>query len=123
MFKNWKKQELDTLVTNHGSCCKELTVCFSDMCKELLIDFKRPTYQFDAFTVNSKELELVNHTKVLGITIPSTLQWNCHISGVIKKANKQLFFLILLKRAKVLTCDFISFYHTCITPVLDYCAP
>ena len=60
----------------------------------------------------------MNHTKVLGITIPSTLQWNCHIPGVIKKANKQMFFLILLKRAKVMTCDFISFYHTCSIRVL-----
>ena len=60
----------------------------------------------------------MNHTKVLGITIPSTLQWNCHIPGVIKKANKQMFFLILLKCAKVMTCDFISFYHTCSIRVL-----
>ena len=51
MFK--KSEKIGT-----GSCCKELTVCFLDMCKELLIDFKRPTYYFYAFTVNSKELEL-----------------------------------------------------------------
>lgn len=42
-----------------------------DKCKELLIDCKRPKYQFDAITVNSMELELVNHAKVLGVTISS----------------------------------------------------
>ena len=31
-----------------------------DKCKELLIDFKRTQHQFDAITVNSKELERVN---------------------------------------------------------------
>ena len=51
MFK--KSEKIGT-----GSCCKELTVCFLDMCKELLIDLKRPTYYFYVFTVNSKELEL-----------------------------------------------------------------
>ena len=34
-----------------------------------------------------------------------------------------MFFLILLKRAKVLARVIISFYHTCIRPVLEYCAP
>ena len=68
-----------------------------DKCKELLVDFKRPKHQFDEITVNSKELELVNHAKVvLGVTISSTLQWNCHISDVIKKANMQCFSLFCL---------------------------
>ena len=65
-------------------------------CKELLIDFKRPKHQFDAITVRSKELELVNHATVLGVTVSGTLQWNYHISYVIKKANKRMFFLILI---------------------------
>ena len=34
-----------------------------------------------------------------------------------------MFFLILLKRAKVPVRDIISFYPTCIRPVLEYCAP
>ena len=50
--------------------------------------------------------------------ILSTLQWNCHISDVIKKANKRMFFPVLLKRAKVPPLDIISFDHTCIRPVL-----
>ena len=40
-----------------------------DKCKELLIDFKRTQHQFDAITVNSKELERVSSVKVLGVTI------------------------------------------------------
>ena len=66
----------------------------------------------------------MNHAKVFVVTISSTLQWNCHISEVIKKANKGMFsVLILLKHAKVPTRDINSFYHTCIRPVLEYCAP
>ena len=34
-----------------------------------------------------------------------------------------MYFLILLKRAKVPACDILSFYTTCIRPVLEYCAP
>ena len=37
-----------------------------------------------------------------------------HISDVIKKADKRMFFLILLNgRAKVPARDIIGFYNTC----------
>ena len=35
----------------------------------------------------------------------------------------RLYFLVLLKRADVPARDIISFYNTCIRPVLEYCAP
>ena len=60
---------------------------------------------------------------MLGVTISNTLKWNCHVSELIKKANKRIYFLTLLKRAKVPTSDIVSFYTTCIRPVLEYCAP
>ena len=34
-----------------------------------------------------------------------------------------MYFLILLKRARVPIYDIVSFYSTCIRPVLEYCAP
>ena len=34
-----------------------------------------------------------------------------------------MYFLILLKRAGVPINDIVSFYSTCIRPVLEYCAP
>jgi hypothetical protein len=79
--------------------------------------------QFDAITINSKELELVSSAKVLGVIISSSLQWVDHVNEVIKKANKRLYFLILLKRANVPACDIVNFYCTVIRPVLEYCAP
>ena len=62
--------------------------------------------------MNSKELEQVDSVKVLGVTISNTLKWNCHVSELIKKANKRMYFLALLKRAKVPTSDIVSFYST-----------
>ena len=59
---------------------------------------------------------------MLGVTIASTLD-GIVIFLTYWKANKRMFFLILLKRAKVPVRDIISFYPTCIRPVLEYCAP
>ena len=47
--------------------------------------------------VDGKELERVTSAKLLGLTISSNLTWNEHISDVIKKASKRLYFLVQLK--------------------------
>ena len=75
---------------------------------------KKSKRQFSPISVDSKELELVDHAKILGVTIASTLQWNYHIHEVIRKA---------IKRARVPINDIVSFYSTCIRPVLEYCVP
>ena len=65
----------------------------------------------------------MDHAKILGVTIASTLQWNYHIHEVVRKAIKRIHFLILLKRARVSINDIASFYSPWIRPVLEYCAP
>ena len=66
---------------------------------------------------------MVSNVKILGVTITDTLQWNNHITEIIKKANKRLYFLKLLKRASVPEMDIPNFYCICIRPVLEYSAP
>ena len=61
--------------------------------------------------------------KLLGLTISSNLTWNEHISEVIKKASKRLYFLVLLKRSRVPRHDMSTFYTVCIRSVLTYAAP
>ena len=57
----------------------------SDKCKELRISFSRTQRDFSPVIVNGKELEVVRHAKLLGVTISSDLLWNQHISNIIKK--------------------------------------
>lgn len=42
------------------------------------------------------------------------------MANIIKKANKPLYFIIQLKCTKVPEQDIITFYVTCIRPVLEY---
>ena len=92
-FEAWKSAMLVAVTAVEQWSITNKPQLNPDKCKELLIDFKRTQHQFDVITVNSKELERVNSVKLLGVTIASTLQWNCHISDVLKKANKRMFFL------------------------------
>ena len=95
----------------------------SEKCKELRISFVKNKPQFAPIVVDGKELERVTSAKLLGLTISSNLTWNEHISDVIKKASKRLYFLVQLKRSRVPRHDMSTFYTACIRPVLTYAAP
>ena len=91
---------------------------------ELRISFaKTKTSPIPPVIVNGNELEVVQHAKLLGVTISSDLSWNQHISDVVKKASKRLYFLVQLKRARVSPNDLVLFYVSCIRSVLIYAAP
>ena len=86
-----------------------------------VIDFKKNPHNFSPI-VNGKELLVFSSVKMLGVTISSNLKWNDHIPECIKKANKRLYFIVILKRANVPPNDIVTFYCTAIRPVLKYCA-
>lgn len=95
----------------------------SDKCKELRISFAKDEPQFVCIILDGKELERVTSTKLLGLTISSNLKWNDHITDVIMKASKRLYFLVQLKRSRVSRQYMSSFYTACIRSVLTYEAP
>ena len=70
--------------------------------------------------VDGKELRTVDSAKVLGLILSGDLKWNKHAIESIKKVNKRLYFLVLLRRAGVPSEDVINFYFVTIRPVLEY---
>ena len=93
-----------------------------DKCKVMVIDFKQKKHVFSPLKVDGKELRTVDSAKVLGLTLSIDLKWNNHITESIKKGNKRLYFLVLLRRAGVPSEDVINFYCTTIRLVLEYSA-
>ena len=83
-----------------------------DKCKELAIDIKRFRQSFVPMLINDEYLDYVTEVKILGLNFSNNLWWNDHISDVIKKAYKRLYFLILLKQASVPSDDILNFYCT-----------
>ena len=91
--------------------------------KELRISFAKKPTDSDQVIVGGKELEAVDSAKLLGVTICSSLSWNAHIEGVIKKASKRLYFLVQLKRARVPPNHMMLFFTACIKSIIDYAIP
>ena len=46
----------------------------ADKCEGLIMDLKKTKHRFNSISVDSKELELVVHAKILGLKIASNLQ-------------------------------------------------
>ena len=92
-------------------------------CKELVIDFKKFKHSFESLVVSDKNLTVVQNAKILGLTISNNLTLNTHIGEIITKANKRMYFLVLLRKAGVPSSDIVNFYCTCVRPLLEYCAP
>ena len=86
-------------------------------CKELVISFTKAEKEFLRLKINSGQIEVVNHARILGLTITKDLKWNQHITNIIKKANKRI---IQLKRAHIPEADIINFYFTCVRPVMEF---
>ena len=95
----------------------------ADKCREMVIDFKKISHNFSPLKVDGNELPVTDCAKILSVKIFCDLKWNNHIVDCIKKANKRLYFIVLLKRARVPLNDIVNFYCTTIRPVLEYCAP
>ena len=91
----------------------------ADKCKEMVIDFKKNSHNFFPLQVDGNKLPVTDCAKILGVMTSSDLKWNNHIVDCIKKANKHLYFIVLLKRAHVPPNDIANFYCTTIRPVLE----
>ena len=89
----------------------------------MVIDFKKIFHSLPPLEVDGNEPPVTDCAKILGVTISSDLKWNNHIVDCLKKANKRLYFIVLLIRARVPLNDIVNFYCTTIRPVLEYCAP
>ena len=81
----------------------------TDKCKVMVIGVKKSKHDFTPLKVNRKVLETVDSAKILGLALSNNLKWNNHISESIKKANNQLYFITILKRARIPVMDIIKF--------------
>ena len=90
----------------------------ADKCKVMNIDFKKNRHAFEPVIVDGKELSVVSSAKILGVTLFSDLTWNDHVNEAIRKANKRLYFLVLLEGAEVNPHDIINFYCTVVRPCM-----
>ena len=92
-------------------------------CKEMRISFTKSEKDFAPVMINNAPLEVVPHAKILGLNVSDNLKWNYHVSELVKKSSKRLYFLTQLKRAKVGCLELVQFFKSCMRSLIEYACP
>ena len=96
----------------------------SKKCKEMIINFLQYRLPFqDALQVGGNTIERVSSYKLLGVYLNNDLSWNLHCDYITKKANKRLYILRILRRARVGYQQLVTVYCSLVRPILEYAAP
>ena len=64
--------------------------------KELVVDFGRSPSTTPSISIQDMEIERVEFTTLLGITITSDLPWGEHVDDIRSEASQRMFLLTLL---------------------------
>eukprot|EP00061_Rhincodon_typus_P013345 g39665.t1 len=89
--------------------------------KELVIDFRKRSRVHAPVCINGAEVEMVNNTKVLGVTITNNLSWTTHIDTTIRKAQQHLYFLKRLRKFNRSIRTLSDFYRSTMESILTRC--
>ena len=101
-------------------CMKNEMKLNQTKCKDMIISFALEHPKLDPIFLEEHELVPVSSAKILGMYISVDLKWNTHITHIVSKASKRLYFLRLLKRSGVDRYSLLTVFTTCIRPVLEY---
>ena len=93
-------------------------------CKEMSVDFR----QYNScvprpIVVGNAIVERVASFKLLGVYISIDLTWDTHVDYILRKANKRLYILRVLRRSVVSVPDMVNIYCAVIRSVVEYASP
>ena len=106
------KWTTDNKLSLNPTKCQALRVCFKT-------DVPPPT----VLKINDTPLDYVSEANILGIWIQDNLKWDKNIAEIIKKANRLLYMLRMLKKFAFNHQEFIAVYKGYVRPLLEYCDP
>ena len=90
-------------------------------CKELSVDFLRyNSRSWQPIAVDGAFIERVSCFKLLGVYILEDLPWASHCDSIIKRVNRRLYALRVLKNCGLPMQDLLAVYCSLIRSILEY---
>lgn len=93
----------------------------SSKTKELIINFRKSSSVMTPLYINGDCMEIVPFFRFLGTYIAADLSWANNTSEIVKKAQKRLHFLRILRQNQLQRKLLESFYRSSIESALTYC--
>ena len=76
-----------------------------------------------SFPFNNEHVELVEETKLLGLTIRSDMSWSTNTENIVTRCNKKLWMLRRLKVVGASTENLLDVYTKQVRSILEYAVP
>ncbi|XP_062235277.1 uncharacterized protein LOC133932561 [Platichthys flesus] len=89
--------------------------------KEMVVDFRKSLTEHPPLTIDGAAVERVSSTKFLGVHISEDLSWATNSASLVKKAQRRLYFLRKLKKARAPIPILKTFYQGTIESILSSC--
>ena len=100
----------------HNNMCLNPTKC-----KTMRIDFLHyNSYTCPSLATGGAFIECVKSFKFLGVYVSHDLTWRDHCDYIIKKSNRRLYALRILKKCGVDVADIVVVYCSLVRPILEY---
>ena len=94
-----------------------------DKTKVIAFNFTRK-YRFEpCFSLEGTNLEVVQETKLLGLTVSSDCRWDKNTKDIVQRGQGRLWFLRRLKLLGASRTTLLDIYKLFCRSVLEYCAP
>ena len=87
---------------------------------EIRMDFSKIRGSVNQLFIDNTPIEVVHHSKILGVIVSDDLKWNKHVEYITRKASQRLHLLVLCRRAGIGNNEIKLMYITKIRPVLEY---
>ena len=88
--------------------------------KEMVWDFRKAASPSKPVTVSDVEVERVSSYKYLGLILDNQWSFKIHAAAQIKKANKRVYCIRVMKQFRVNVNIMQNFFNSCVPPVLMY---
>ena len=89
-------------------------------CKEMLINFmNNRNFILNPIVIGGNSIERVLTYKLLGVHISNDLNWNHYVEHIVKKGNKRLYSLRVLKQCGAPPASLAKVYTTVVCLILE----
>ena len=76
-----------------------------------------------SFEVEGTPVELVEHSKLLGVILSSNLSWSANTDQIVDKCNKKIWVIRRLKKLGASDEDLLDVFYKQIRSILEFAAP
>ncbi|RXN13623.1 RNA-directed DNA polymerase from mobile element jockey-like protein [Labeo rohita] len=90
----------------------------TDKTKEIILDFRKNPLPLQPLIIKGTEVEKADSHRFLGLQIASDLSWTLNTTAIVKKAQKRLYFIPLLRKAGLKHRPLIQAYRGLIESII-----